>query len=129
MADAIPVPPGQTTAPLQSTVVVQRPPTMWQALKEAGWWAAYDWTMLAVLVALWVTTGFWFLFSAAKPEGASRLTVFIAVLLVSISVQLIWLLVAVFRCALFVLRLHADVAMLPNDAARIAVAFLSGKQQ
>jgi len=42
--------------------------------------------------------------------------------------KLIWLISLVFRCSWFVLKAHADIAMLPNASARIAVAYLSGQK-
>ena len=102
--------------------------TQWQALKEAGWWTPYDWIMAGILLALWIVTGFWLLFHPASPEGASRMTVLLAVFLASISLKLVWLISLIFRCSWFVLKMHADIAMLPTTSARIAVAYLSGKK-
>lgn len=128
MGDAIPTPPGQAPAPVQSTVVVPAPLTPWQALKEAGWWTRYDWAMLALILAMWVVTLFWLIFSPASSEGTPRSTTLLFVFLASISLKLFWLVSLVFRCSWFVLKAHADIAMLPQDAARIAVAYLSGKK-
>lgn len=126
MADAIPTPPGQTAPQAQSTVVVQKPMTEWEALKEAGWWGRFDWIMLGLIGALWVTTGFYFLFSTPRPEGSPRLLLFAVVLLLNVSLKLVWAIAASFRCAYFILKAHADIALMPNNAARIAAAFLAG---
>lgn len=98
--------------------------TTWQALKEAGWWTTYDWIMTGCLVALWVTTFFWLIFSVAE----SRILTLIVVLLISLSLKALWIVSLVFRCAWFVLKAHADIAMLPYSAARIAAAYLAGKK-
>lgn len=126
MADAIPAPPGQTAPQAQGTMVVEKPLTQWEALKEAGWWTRYDWVVLGLILALWIVTGFWLVFSPANPEGTPRTTILIVILLASISLKLLWLISLIFRCSWFVLKAHADIAMLPNASARIAVAYLSG---
>lgn len=124
MADAIPTPTDeQNKQEPRSTVVVQKPMSQWEALKEAGWWAGFDWTMSILLGAIWVTTLYWKIF------GDPSLTALIVILLINVIIMLVWLLWAVMRCALFVLRLNADIATMPENAARIAVAFLSGKRQ
>jgi hypothetical protein len=122
MADAIPTPQDQKPAEARSTVVVEQPMSQWRALKEAGWWAGYDSTMLTLIGLLWLTALYWKIFG--HPTASS----IIILLLVNISVMLAWLIWAVFRCALFVLRLHAEMAMMPENSARIAAAFLSGKK-
>ena len=126
MADAIPTPEGQTAPQAQGTMIVEKPMTQWQALKEAGWWTAFDWIILAVILAVWIVTGFWFLFHTSTPESTPPLTVLLVVLLANISLKLVWLISLVFRCSWFVLKAHADIAMLPNASARIEVAYLSG---
>jgi hypothetical protein len=120
MADAIPTPP-EKQAPVQSTVLIQPPLSQWEALKQAGWWRPFDWAMLALISAVWLTGFYWKVFGNPGIEG------FIALLLVNISLLLVWIISLVFRCSWFVLRLNADIATLPTDAARIAVAYLSGQ--
>jgi len=88
----------------------------------------FDWIMLAVILVMWIVSGFWFLFHQSSPEGTPKLLVLLAVLMASIMFKLIWLISLVFRCSWFVLKAHADIAMLPNASARIAVAYLSGQK-
>jgi hypothetical protein len=128
MADAIPTPAGQTAPQAQSTVVVATQPSVWQALKEAGWWTRYDWVMVSLLAGLWVVTGFWLLFSTPRPEGPTHAVVLLYVFLASLSLKLLWLISLVFRCSWFVLKAHADIALLPHASARIAAAFLAGQK-
>jgi hypothetical protein len=119
MADAIPTPAGQQTR-VQSTVVIQQPMSQWQALKEAGWWSPMDWTMLVVIGLVWLSGLYWKIFG---DPGALQ---FIALLLVTIILMLLWIIVLILRGSLFVLRTHADIATLPEASARIAAAYLSG---
>lgn len=128
MADAIPTATGAAPASARSTVIAQQTMTPWQALKEAGWWTPYDWVMVGILLGLWIVTGFWFLFSTPSPESMPRVTCLLVVLCASICLKLVWLISLIFRCSWFVLRLNADIAMLPSASARIAVAYLSGQK-
>lgn len=121
MADAIPTP-ADRQSKTQSTVVVQAPMSQWTALKEAGWWTQYDWIMLSLIGFLWVTAFYWKMFG--NPDGNGL----VALLLINVSLLLVWLISLVFRCSFFVLRLHAEIATLPEQSARIAVAFLAGQQ-
>ena len=123
MADAIPNVPGEKETEVRSTVVVQQPLSQWNALKQAGWWAGYDTTMACLIGALWITAIYWRIFGHPAPSSL------IILLLINANIMIAWLIWSVFRCALFVLRMHADIAMLPHEAARIAAAFLSGKKQ
>ena len=112
-----------------SVVLAQVSISQWQALKEAGWWTRYDWIIVSLILAVWVITGFWLLFSPADPEGVSKKDlVLLAVFLVSLELKMFWMLSLIFRCSWFVLKAHADIAMLPHASARIAVAYLAGKQ-
>lgn len=95
--------------------------SQWTALKEAGWWTSFDWTMLVLIVTLWITAIYWKIFG--HPTAGNL----IALLLVNISLKLVWLICLVFRCSWFVLRLNADIATMPQESARIAVAYLSGQ--
>lgn len=120
MADAIPS--DQDKQPRQqSTLVVQPPMSQWEALKEAGWWRPFDWVMLGIIVVVWITGFYWKMFGDPSASGL------IALLLTTIVFQLVWVTSLVFRCSWFVLRLHAEVATLPAESARIAVAYLSGQ--
>lgn len=121
MADAIPTPEGKQPT-TQSTVVVQPPMSQWNALKQAGWWTSYDWMVLGLIALLWLTFIYWKIFGNPTASGL------IAFLLINVSFKLIWIISLIFRCSWFVLRLNADVATMPDEAARIAVAFLQGQQ-
>lgn len=121
MADAIPTPEGKQPQ-TQSTVVVQPPMSQWAALKQAGWWTNADSVFVVIIAMLWITFIYWRIFGNPTTAGL------IAFLLVNVSVKLVWLIFLVFRCSWFVLRLNADVAVMPEESARIAVAFLQGQQ-
>src|SRR5208337_4851965 len=115
MADAIPTPQDQQPE-TRSTVVVQQPMSQWTALKEAGWWTSFDTTMGVLILILWITALYWRLFGHPGTLGL------IALLLINLNLIVIWLIALVFRASWFVLRLNADIATLPNESARIAVA-------
>ncbi len=120
MADAIPTPTDKQPE-TRSTVVVQQPMSQWSALKEAGWWTPFDTTIGILILILWITALYWKLFGHPGVLGL------IALLLINLNLIVIWLIALVFRASWFVLRLNADIATLPNESARIAVAYLSGQ--
>jgi hypothetical protein len=120
MADAIPTPP-DSQPKTQSTVVVQPPMSQWEALKAAGWWTPFDWALLILIALIWVSGFYWTLFGEPGLLGA------ILLLLLSLSLKSVWLISLVFRCSWFVLRVNADIATMPQESARIAVAFLAGQ--
>jgi uncharacterized PurR-regulated membrane protein YhhQ (DUF165 family) len=119
MPDAIPTPEDKQPK-MQTNIVVQAPMTQWTALKAAGWWVSYDWVMLGVIGVIFVTGIYWKIFGDPGAEGL------IALLLATILILLVWIVSLVFRCSWFVLRLNADIATLPDQSARIAVAYLQG---
>jgi hypothetical protein len=119
MADAIPSGNAQPVEP-QSTVIVSPAMSQWAAMRQAGWWSGLDTTIVTLLSVLWLTALYW------KVFGHPTMLVFIAFLLVTIALQLVWATILIFRCAWFVLRLNADVALMPEASARIAVAYLAG---
>lgn len=121
MADAIPTP-ADKQPQTQSTVVVQPPMSQWTALKQAGWWTSYDWMILGLIGLLWITFIYWKIFGNPTTMGL------VAFLLINVSFKLIWIISLIFRCSWFVLRLNADIAVMPEESARIAVAFLQGQQ-
>ena len=119
MPDAIPTPEDKQPK-MQTNIVVQAPMSQWSALKAAGWWMGYDWVMLGVIGFILVTGLYWKLFGDPGTEGL------IALLLATILILLVWIVSLIFRCSWFVLRLNADIATLPDQSARIAVAYLQG---
>jgi len=106
----------------QKTPVVAPPISEWDALKNFGWWRNYDWVMVVLVALVWVTGIFWKIF--AEPSVLNL----VALLLVNISLKLIWVISLVFRCSHFILSMHADIHLMPEAAARMAVAFLQGKK-
>jgi hypothetical protein len=95
-------------------------PTKFQALKARGWWQPLDWIMLGIFGGSLVTLFFWWVF------GTPTVLSLIAVLLVDILIALAWLIILSFRCACFVLETQADINLMPESAARIAAAFITG---
>jgi len=121
MADAIPDPPGKQSVP-QSTIVTEKELTIWEALKQAGWWMTFDWIMVILVALVWLVGANWKIF------GNPTATQMITMLLLALNVKFVWLISLAFRCSYFVLKLNADVATLPQASARIAVAYLSGQK-
>lgn len=120
MADAIPTEPGKQPK-VQSTVIVQQPASQWGVLKQMGWWSKLDTTILALVAVCWITLLYWKLF------GDPEFLHVIAFLLITIVMLLFWIAALIFRCSWFVIRMQADINLLPSEAARIAVAYLQGQ--
>lgn len=91
-----------------------------EAQRKLGLFAALDYTVFALIVFCWVTLGFWALF------GHPNALHFIAGLLVTIVLLLVVVVVLVYRTMVFTLDLHADVALMPEAAARIVIGYHQG---
>lgn len=94
--------------------------TRFQAQKNLGLFGPHDYVMLALIVFSWMVLGFWALF------GQPTALHFIGAALVTLVLLMSWLIVLVYRVLVFVLDLHADVALMPEAAARIVVGYQQG---
>lgn len=95
--------------------------TRLQAQVNLGLFAAHDWVMLMLAVG---SAG-----CIALLGIFGQLTILKAIvcLLCSCFFLLAWLIVLIYRCLVFILDLHSDVALMPEAAARIAVGYLEGR--
>jgi len=100
----------------------QQPEKMsrFEAQRKLGLFAPLDYTAAALIVFCWMTLGFWALF------GNPGVLHFIAGLLVTLAVLLVWLVILAYRVMVFILDLHADVSLMPEAAARIVVGYQHG---
>lgn len=95
--------------------------TRFEAQRKLGLFAAHDYVMLAfILFTLFVTVSY-IVFSKAS------LVALILAALVLILLLLAWLVVLAYRIMVFVLDLHAEIALLPQAAARIAAGYFEGR--
>lgn len=94
-------------------------PTKWEALKARGWWLPYDWFVVVLLGASFVTLFFWKIFG--DPTAIN----FIAMLLVDIFLCLLWIISLIFRCSCFVLETQADINLMPEASARIVAGYFN----
>jgi len=97
-----------------------KPISRFEAQRKLGLFAALDYTAVVLIVFCWITLGFWALFGH---PGALH---FIAGLLVTIALLLVWVVVLVYRALVFILDLHADVGLMPEAAARIVIGYHQG---
>lgn len=91
-----------------------------RVLWSLGWIKAFDIVVIAVSIIATSVILAWFIF--AKPDPVLVVASFIPVL---ILLQ-IWLAMLIFRSSYFVLKMRAEFEMLPDAAARIAVAHMQG---
>jgi len=93
-----------------------------QAQRALGLFAQHDCVMALGSLAGFVSCfAYWLL--ASEPD----LKRVIIGLLVVNTFLLGWLVVVGYRALVFILDLHADVALMPEASARIAVGFLQGQ--
>lgn len=97
-------------------------PSKFDALRAFGWILPFDYVMVALLLGSVVTVGFYFLF------GSPTVIKLVAFAIVDIFIFQVWIVSLVFRCSCFVLETQADINLMPEAAAKIAVAFLQGKR-
>lgn len=96
---------------------MQRPMTRWEAYWTAGFIKPYDFVMLAVFLIKLAVLAAWCAFG--QPNVLHVLLVLLGLV---IWLQL-WTVSLVFRCSDFVLSVHADIHLLPVEAARIVSAY------
>jgi hypothetical protein len=97
------------------------PVTRLQAQVHLGLFAAHDWVMLGLVALSLVLIG---MFAA---WGDLTIPKTIICLLSACFFLLAWLVVLGYRCLIFILDLHSDVALMPEAAARIAVGYFEGR--
>ena len=91
--------------------------TRWQAYWVAGFIKPYDFVMLGLCVATLLTVAAWSIF------GSPQAVQVLVVLVLLVIILQFWTISLVFRCSDFVLSAHADIHLLPVEAARIVSAY------
>jgi hypothetical protein len=95
--------------------------TRLQAQIKLGLFAPHDWLMLCLVFVSVFSIGVLALFGQLTWQRAEVL------LLASCLFTLAWLIVLVYRCLVFILDAHADIQLLPEAAARLAVGYFEGR--
>lgn len=96
--------------------------TRFQAQMKLGLFAPHDFVMGALIVFTWVATAFYWLF---RPEPS--LVWVLGALLLSALFLLVWLVVLAYRIMVFLLDIQADINLMPEAAARIALGYFQGR--
>jgi dolichyl-phosphate-mannose--protein O-mannosyl transferase len=99
------------------------PISRFQAQLNLGLFAAHDWVMFGLIAVSLVCIPLFAIW------GELTTTKTIICLLCACFFSLAWLIVLVYRCLVFILDLHSDVALMPEAAARIAVGFFEGRSK
>ena len=92
-----------------------------QAQVRLGLFAAHDWLMLWLVIMSVFAIGVLAVFGQLTWLKAEVL------LLCDCFFLLVWLIVLAYRILIFILDAQADINLLPEAAARIAVGFLQGR--
>ncbi len=95
--------------------------TRWQALRAAGWIAGIDFAIMTVLGLFLLTGAYWGFF------GSPTALQVIGLMLGAAIIMLLWIVILIFRCMDFVLSTQADINLMPETAARMAVLFMRGQ--
>ena len=95
--------------------------TEWEALKNFGYWQPIDSAFIILQVMVMVFMGAFEFF-----DTPVLMNYILAGIVMGIF-QLIWVTILVYRVAHFVLSLHSTVNLMPEESARMAAAYLSGK--
>ena len=103
-------------------VDLEKPLTRFEAQRKLGLFAPLDYTVVGLIVFLWMVLGFWALFG--KPEAVNL----IALAIVNIVLLQAWIVVLIYRCLVFILDVQADINLLPEAAARIVIGFWEGRK-
>jgi len=103
------------------TVVAEPVMTQWQALRQVGWVQPIDFIILFLVFMVALTMIFWSIF--AEPTGVQLMTCAI----IGFAICQLWMILLVYRCMHFVLTIQAYLNNLPYEAARIAMAGMTGK--
>lgn len=113
-----------TLAPGASATALIAPSSTdrWAALKAVGWWKPIDWLMLIALGGHLLVAVLYSVVHAVTMLG------FIMGMLNCCLILLGWIVILVYRCMDFVLQMRASIELLPLDAARLAVSYMSGGQ-
>lgn len=108
-------------APVESAIPAPEPVmTQWQARRRMGWMSTVDFLFMFVLLVTGTGTLLWCLLG--WPSAVQLLGIGVA----TIIFLLLWVLLLLYRSMLFTLEVRADINMLPVEAARIAVAHITG---
>lgn len=97
--------------------------TRWQAQKQLGLVATYDYHVWTLIGALWVTLGFWKLF------GTPTALHLLAFAIVNVALTQMYLVVLAFRILVMLLDVGASINLMPEAAARIVLGFWEGRRK
>lgn len=100
-----------------------RPLTRFEAQRALGLFAPHDIVMLLLGCASWIVMAVLACFGPAIET-----TAYVIWALINVAFAQFWLLVLVYRVLVWILDLNAEIGLMPDAAARIAVGFLQGKQ-
>jgi hypothetical protein len=116
--------PENLESPKKDSVAAQQEPllTEQQALRKVGWIQPIDYFILFCVLGVFVTLLYWNIF--ASPTVSQT----IGCCLIAYALVQLWVVILVFRCAHFVLLLTAYVNTLPETAAKLVIAYYSGRQ-
>lgn len=100
----------------------EQPMTRLQAQVRLGLFAPHDAVTLACVLGCWLGALLWYGLGSPSALQIALL------LLISLNLAAACIIVLVYRALVFLLDISADVNLMPEASARIAVAYLQGRQ-
>jgi hypothetical protein len=110
----------QNAAPAKSIITPRQNMTEYQALRQLGFIRGFDFVMLSLLIGHLVFFGFWKFF--ANPSTNSLLLGAVQCLII----LHVWTISLIYRCMHNVLLTRSDINLMPEEAARLVVAYHTG---
>lgn len=121
MAD--PSPAAKTAAQPSQSGAITGPQVMtqWQARRRVGWMSTIDFIFMWGLLVIALVVIAWCFFG--WPTAAQLIGTALGVVIY----LLLWVILLLYRSMLFTLGVHADIQLMPAQAARMAVAHITGQ--
>lgn len=88
-----------------------------QAQKQLGLFATHDMVMLALIVFLWITLGYWSIF------GNATVLQVLTGLMFTVVLMMAWAIALIYRCLVWILDVQSIIHLMPQAAARIVAGY------
>lgn len=105
-----------------SNPIPKQQPSQFTALRQVGHIQNVDFVFTTLVVGAILTLAVW------PMVGTPTFQQLVGLGFAGIGVVLLWLVCLAFRCSWFVIQVWSSMKLLPEDAARLAIAFQRGGQ-
>ncbi len=102
-------------------IAPEKPLTRFQAQRNFGLMAHFDYGFIGVILFSWITLGFWKFFGDPTPINL------IALAILNLFIMQLWIVLLIYRVLVWLLDTNADINLMPEAAARIVLGFWEGR--